>query len=113
MNPVIGGVWYAASSRTPSTISGSVSLTARTVTRPSFVRTIVAGGTGPGGLSLASEERPDGPDWAAVEIGEKTPKAATSTTRKNQERRFRLCLRLWYVKKTVSVYFERNSLAGR
>ena len=67
---MIGGVWYAASSRTPSTFSGSVSLTARTVTRPLSVRAIVAGATGPGGFSLASEENsldPFCPVWPAVE----------------------------------------------
>jgi len=63
-------------------------------------------------LSLASEERPDGPDWAAVEIGEKTPNAAISTPGKIQERKLRFCIRLLYLKKNVLVYFNRNSLAG-
>ena len=68
MNPLIGGVWYAASSKTPSTFSGSESLTARTVARPLSVRAIVAGATGPGGFSLASEDSRASPERLACAL---------------------------------------------
>ncbi len=94
---MIGGVWYTASSRTPSTFSGSVSLTARTVTRPLSVRAIVAGATGPGGFSLASEENsldPFCPVWPAVETEGDIARATIRTNRENNERDFEFFIRL-------------------